>query len=191
MVLTLYMSTRVLHLDSSSLFARLVEDLRKTSGSSSKRSTLATNEVPGQVKHLVKSLKTTTAGLRKEEPDPDETDCGDTAEEHHGAAGGHRQEHERDSLRVSVLVDEVERHGERSTQGTQAKWVDLRVDQVLDRVPAQCPTETAEVDHNNSAHCRVLLTRGLGYRFVRDSIIDEEEDGHVEHGDKLNGDAGR
>lgn len=45
----------------------------------------------------------------------------------------------------------MERHGETATQGTQAQRVDLGVDEVLDAVPAEGPSEAGNVDEEDGA----------------------------------------
>ena len=76
----------------------------------------------------------------------------------------------------------MESHGEGSTKSTQTERVDFGVDQVLDRVPTQSPSETTEVNHHDSTHSSVLLARCLGHALIGDVVVDEKEDGHVKHG---------
>ena len=83
----------------------------------------------------------------------------------------------------------MKRHGETATQRPQSQRVNLRVDEILQRVPAQGPPEAAEVDHDNGAPGGVLLARRLRDRLVGYAGVDEEEDGHVEHGEELDGDS--
>jgi len=73
-------------------------------------------------------------------------------------------------LAVSILVDKVKGHGDRSTQRPKSQRVDLRVDEVLNRVPAQCPTKTGEIDHDNGAHGCMLLAGGLWHALVGDGL---------------------
>jgi hypothetical protein len=100
----------VLRFKSDGLLAAVVKHLGHTTMSLGQRSSFAANEVPWQIEHLVHGLQTLSAGLGEEKPHPDETKRSHAAEEQHGAAGGHGEEHERNSLGVAVLVDEVEGH---------------------------------------------------------------------------------
>jgi hypothetical protein len=79
----------------------------------------------------------------------------------------------------------VERHGDTATQRSQSKWVDLGVDEVLDRIPSQCPAEAAEIYHYNRAHCCMFLARCLWDTFVGNVVVDEQEDSHVKHTEEL------
>lgn len=75
-------------------------------------------------------------------------------------------------------------HGNTSTNRSQSQWIDLTVDQILDAVPTHRPSETAEVDHHDGACGSTLLRRCLILGVV-DVRVDDEENGHVEHGNEL------
>jgi len=150
-------TTSILHLVLNSLLTRLIHNLSHATRTLCKLGTLATNKVPRKVEHLVERFERLSRSLGQEEVHPDETDSGDAGEEQHSASVGHGNEHERYSLGVTVLVDKVECHGDGTTERTETERVDLGVDEVLDRVPSERPTETGEVDHDDGTHGSVLL----------------------------------
>lgn len=93
---------------------------------------ISSNLVPWQLENSIQTLQRTTTGFRQEEVYPAKTDQCDGGEEVHGTGSGHADKHFRHGLRVAVLVDKVERHGNRSTNGAQTQREDLGVDEILD-----------------------------------------------------------
>lgn len=68
-------------------------------------------------------------------PNPDQPNKGHRNKEKHGSISRKIKEHTRHSLRVAVLIGEVNCHSNTTTNGTKSEWVDLRVDEVLDTIP--------------------------------------------------------
>jgi hypothetical protein len=148
----------ILHLLRNRLLAIDIQHLGHTAGTPRKLRALAPNEVPWQLKHGVQALQALARSLGQEEVYPEQPNGGHAAEEHHGAAGGHAEEHEGHGFRVAVLVDEVEGHGDGATEGTQAERVDFGVDEVLDLIISLVSLNTQHtlvIDLRNSSQAPI------------------------------------
>lgn len=89
---------RILHLHRRSLLARMIQHLGHRARTSRKLRALAPDKVPRQIEHLVHGLERLSSCFWEREKYPRETDGRHAGEEEHGAARGHAEEHEGDSL---------------------------------------------------------------------------------------------
>lgn len=149
----------------------------------------SSNLVPLEGEETIHALETATRSLGNEEPSPETTEEGDNGEEPEGSCGTKAtlatgKEHVGDSARVSVLVDEMEAHDHGGGDGTDAEGVDFSVEKVLHGVPAHCPTETTEVNHDDCGGGCLLLARGELFTLL-ELGNGGKESGDVSHGDGL------
>lgn len=176
---------RLFHVFNTLVLLTLFTKLLSESGRLGNLGTISSDLVPRQIKDSIERFERTATGFGQEEVDPAETDEGDAGKEVHCSGGGHANEHLGYSLGVTILVDEVEGHGERATNGTKAQREDFGVDEILDRVPTHGPTEATEVDASDGCFGGSFLASRLNIALLSDGVVDGEEDGHVQHGDEL------
>ena len=69
-----------------------------------------------------------------------------------GSHGFECEEHLWDRPRVTILIHEVDAHDNASFQGSDTKWENLSIDQVLDTVPAHTPESASNL---KGCHCVV------------------------------------
>ena len=79
----------------------------------------------------------------------------------------------------------METHDERTADRTDAKWVDLRVDQVLDRVPTHSPAKSTKIDAYNRHRRSMLLACGELEALLFKTRDSGKEGGDVGHGECL------
>jgi hypothetical protein len=91
----LLQSPSMFHLRFHGLLALRIQDLGHAASSLRELRTLAADKIPWEVEHLVHGFETLARGFGQKEPHPCETHDRDAAEEHHGSASRHADEHER------------------------------------------------------------------------------------------------
>jgi hypothetical protein len=155
---------------------------------------MKTDLVPRKREKLIHVLKASSTSLRNGEPNPDTTDESNSGEAPERSLGGdtalgNREKHVGDSARVSVLVGEVESHGPRCSEGTNAQREEFGSQEVLHRVPAESPTETRDVDHGDGTARSTLVALGKN-KVLNDSELGNlgEESSDVDHGNGLKSD---
>ena len=134
-----------------------IHDLRHATSAPCKLRALPPDEMPRKLENSIHALQTLSSRLRQEEIHPGKSYSCHTAEEHHGPARSHAQEHQWHGFGVTVLVDEVERHGDGTTQGTQTKRIDFRIKEVLHAIPSQSLWDGVSVCLKSSIHDRGYL----------------------------------
>lgn len=110
------------------------------------RTSHSSNLPPSHGEQSIHSFQAETGSFGDEEPGPEETnDCDDSERPERSCCGQTalvcREEHFRNGSRISILVHEMETHYHRRRDGSNAQWIDLAVEKVLNAVPAHSPSK--------------------------------------------------
>jgi hypothetical protein len=167
--------------------------------------THATDLPPRQIENCIDRFETPTCQLWNEQPvmmfstlinkpnfamflnspNPSQSNECNYREKEHGPIELHVQKHGRHSFRVAKLIRKVNSHCDGPTDGPQSQRIYFLIQKVLNTVPAHCPAKTAEIDHDYSASSGTLLGRTLNDCLVANSLINDQEECHVQHANAL------